>query len=203
LKKHIISAITVSALATAVCFSSLADTSLAAKQLKINKKTITLKKGQKYTLKIKNTTKKVTWRTSKKKVATVSKKGVVTAKKKGTAYITAKVVNRKFKCKVTVVKKTTTVTNTSNTDNTKPGTSATPKPTNPKQTPKPTTKPKATSKPKATTKPTAKPTVKPTTKPQNTATPKPTPTPNPDSLIANPPVEDPKHRDDGWVPGWY
>ncbi len=44
----------------------------------------------------------------------------------------------------------------------------------------------------------AKTTPKPTTKPKVT----PRPTKNPNSIVSNP-TENPKHRDDGWVPGWY
>ena len=44
----------------------------------------------------------------------------------------------------------------------------------------------------------AKTTPKPTTKPKVT----PKPTKNPNSIGSNP-TENPKHRDDGWVPGWY
>lgn len=74
----------------------------AAKKVSISKTKLTLAVGKKATLKMKNTSKKVTWKTSKKAVATVSKKGVVTAKKKGTAVITATVGGKTYKCKVTV-----------------------------------------------------------------------------------------------------
>ena len=69
---------------------------------KISKKKVTLLTGQKVTLKVTGTKKKVTWSSSKKSVATVTKKGKVTAKKKGTATITAKVGAKKLKCKITV-----------------------------------------------------------------------------------------------------
>ena len=82
--------------------------------VRINKKSVTLIKGQKLTLKISGTKKKVKWTTSKKSVATVSSKGKVTAKKKGNAVITAKIGKKKYKCKVKVEtpsinKKTTTL----------------------------------------------------------------------------------------------
>ena len=70
--------------------------------VKINKKKVTLIKGQTTTLKISGTKKKAKWSSSKKSVATVSSKGKVTAKKKGTATITAKIGNKKYTCKVTV-----------------------------------------------------------------------------------------------------
>lgn len=77
-------------------------TAEAAATPKISKTKLSVNVGKKYTLKVKNTKKKVKWSSSKKSVATVSAKGVVTAKKKGTATITAKVGNKKYTCKVTV-----------------------------------------------------------------------------------------------------
>lgn len=68
----------------------------------ISKKSITLQKGQTFTLKVNGTNQKVTWKSSNKNIATVSNKGKVTAKKKGSVIITAKVGNQKYKCKVTV-----------------------------------------------------------------------------------------------------
>lgn len=73
-----------------------------AAKVKINKTKYTMNKGEKYTLKISGTKKKVKWSTSNKKVATVSSKGKVTAKKKGKTTITAKVGGKKYKCKITV-----------------------------------------------------------------------------------------------------
>lgn len=74
----------------------------AASKVKLNKSKVTLYEGKTTTLKVKGTKKKVKWSSSKKSVATVSSKGKVKAKKKGTATITAKVGNKKYKCKVTV-----------------------------------------------------------------------------------------------------
>lgn len=93
------------------------------KQIKLNKKSVTLTEGKsiqlKYTLTPKNTTqKKVSWSTSNKKVAKVSNGGKVTSVKRGTATITVTVngTNKKARCKVTVVcnhkYKTTTVKST-------------------------------------------------------------------------------------------
>ncbi|MDR0519509.1 MAG: Ig-like domain-containing protein, partial [Clostridiales Family XIII bacterium] len=78
-------------------------------KVKLNKKTLTLKKGAKYTLKAtvtpKNATnKKLKWTSSNKKVVKVSSKGKVTALKKGTAIITVKTHNGKtYKCKIRVI----------------------------------------------------------------------------------------------------
>ena len=70
------------------------------------KKNVSLKKGQKLTLKpvISPLTsqEKVTYTSSNKKVATVSKKGVITAKKKGTAKITVKSGKKSYVIKVKV-----------------------------------------------------------------------------------------------------
>ena len=68
----------------------------------INKKSITLNVGKKYTLKVKGTKKRIIWSSNKKSVVTVSSKGVVKAVKKGNAVITAKYGKRKLTCKVTV-----------------------------------------------------------------------------------------------------
>lgn len=76
--------------------------SVQAASVKLNKKKLTLKVGQTYTLKVKGTKKKVKWSSSKKSVVKVNSKGKITAKKKGTATITAKVGSKKYKCKVTV-----------------------------------------------------------------------------------------------------
>jgi hypothetical protein len=77
----------------------------AAPKVKLNKKKVTLYVGKSTTLKLKGTKQKVKWSSNKKSVATVSSKGKVKAKKKGTATITAKVGKKKYKCKVTVKKK--------------------------------------------------------------------------------------------------
>lgn len=69
---------------------------------KISKKSVTLIKGQKTTLKVTGTKSKVKWSSNKKSVAAVSSKGKVTAKKKGTATISAKVGAKKLTCKVIV-----------------------------------------------------------------------------------------------------
>lgn len=77
----------------------------------INKKTLSIKQGAKYQLKLKNTTQKVKWSTNKKSVATVSAKGVVTGKKPGKVTITARVANGPaYKCVVTVKKVKPTLT---------------------------------------------------------------------------------------------
>ncbi len=77
----------------------------AAKTPKISKKKLTLSVGEKATLKVTGTSKKVSWSSSNKKVAAVSAKGVVTAKKAGSAKITAKVAGKKLVCSVTVAKR--------------------------------------------------------------------------------------------------
>lgn len=77
------------------------------KVFKLNKKSLKLKKGKSYKLKLtyspKSYGKKLTWKSSKKKVAKVSKKGVVKALKKGKTTITVKnKAGKKATCKVTV-----------------------------------------------------------------------------------------------------
>lgn len=73
-----------------------------AAKVKLSKKSTTLEVGQKKTIKVKGTTKKVTWSSSDKKIATVNSKGKITAKSEGTCKITAKVGSKKLTCKVTV-----------------------------------------------------------------------------------------------------
>ena len=78
-----------------------------ATAVSLNKTAVTIKKGKTFKLKAtltpKNSTDKVTYKSSKKNVATVDKKGVIKAKKKGTATITVKTASgKKATCKVTV-----------------------------------------------------------------------------------------------------
>lgn len=160
-----------------------AKTADAAKTPKLSKKQITLKVGQKKTLKVKYTKKKVTWSSSKKKIATVSKKGVVRAKKAGKATITAKVGKKKFKCKVTVKAKSTKVTpkptkkpsvpsktsSPQNPEPTKPSDNGKPGEPGGQNPAAPTGAPGASSNPGPTAVPTAKPTAKPTATPNPNA----------------------------------
>ena len=81
---------------------SMQMTVMAANSPSINKKSATLTVGKTLQLKMKNTTRKVSWSSSNKKVATVTSKGKVKAIKAGTAKITAKVSGKKYTCKVTV-----------------------------------------------------------------------------------------------------
>ena len=73
----------------------------------INKKSVTLTKGQKFTLKLKGTNQKIKWRSSRKDIVSVNSKGIATAKKVGKATITATVLNKKYKCNITVKAKQT------------------------------------------------------------------------------------------------
>ena len=116
----------------------------------MNVTSLTLNKGQQYTLKLKGVKGKAKWTTSKKSVVAVKtakngKSAVITAKKQGSATITATVGKKKLVC-VVKVKGTTAVV-----------------------TPQPTTAPKPTESPKP----------QPTTSPKPTETPNPTPTETP------------------------
>ena len=83
----------------------------AAAKPKISNTKVTLTVGKTKTLSVKNVSKKqkkkIKWSTSKKSVATVSKSGKVKAKKAGKATITAKLGKKKYRCVVTVKKKST------------------------------------------------------------------------------------------------
>lgn len=58
-----------------------------------------------YNLILENNHSKIKWSSSNKKIASVNSKGVVLAKKTGSATITARAGNKKYQCKITVVKK--------------------------------------------------------------------------------------------------
>ena len=77
----------------------------AAQKPKLNKKSATIYVGKTVKLKVKGNRKKVKWSSSNKKVAAVSSKGKVKGKKAGKATITAKVGNKKLKCKIIVKQK--------------------------------------------------------------------------------------------------
>ena len=101
-----------------LCFSLVltpmlsGEQALAKKKISLNRTKGTVTVGKQLKLKVKGTTKKVTWKSQKKKIATVSKKGVVTGLKAGKTNITAKVAGKKLVCKVTVkAKKKETGTN--------------------------------------------------------------------------------------------
>lgn len=89
---------------------------------KLNTKKISIKVGQKKTIKVKNASKKATWSIkSGKKVVSLSKKKkasvVVKGKKAGKAVVLAKVAKKKLTCKVTVTKKVDTKTTPTPSDN--------------------------------------------------------------------------------------
>lgn len=73
-----------------------------AASIKISAKSVSLKVGSTKTLKLKNTKKKPTWKSSNTKVATVNGNGKVKAVGKGTVTITASLGTKNYTCKVTV-----------------------------------------------------------------------------------------------------
>lgn len=80
---------------------------IKSKEITLKKKTLTLKKGKTYTLKAtmkpKNSTDTVKWKSSNKKVVSVTQKGKIKALKKGKATITVTTSSKKkATCKVTV-----------------------------------------------------------------------------------------------------
>lgn len=105
------------------------STSAASKKgsVKLNKKTVSMKEGNRFSLKVKKKNvkkvKSVKWSSANQKIASVSAKGVVKAKKKGKTKISCKVkylpkkskkiITAKLKCSVTVTgKKEAAVSNT-------------------------------------------------------------------------------------------
>ena len=112
---------------TGTTVASAAQTVVKKTKIALNKKKVTLEVKSKTKLKLNGASGKVKWSSSKKKIATVTKKGVVKARKVGKAVVTAKYKNKKYKCKVTVIKKkkanktaNTTTTTTSTTVNNGP-----------------------------------------------------------------------------------
>ena len=94
------------ALAVSMCTSMVPDVNAAS--IRMNKKKVTMKVGQKVQLKVKGSKAKVKWSSNKKTVASVTKSGRVFAKKVGKAKISAKVGTKKLICKV-IVKKNVSV----------------------------------------------------------------------------------------------
>lgn len=93
----------------ALGFSAFAGPVSAASKPALSKKTVSIKKGTRTTIKLKNVRKKVTWKSSNKKIVKVVKtkgryRNTVTIKglKKGTAYVTATLGKKKYRCKVKV-----------------------------------------------------------------------------------------------------
>lgn len=88
------------------CVSDAAK--VKTKKITLNKKSVTLKVGRTFKVKVKKVkprkaSKKVTFKTSAKKIATVSKKGVIKGVSKGKAIITVtSKSNKKAKAKVKV-----------------------------------------------------------------------------------------------------
>ncbi len=130
-------------LTAAMIFGVVIPSSPAAakkKAVKLSTKRISIKVGQKKTIKVKNTKKKAKWSVkSGKKNITLSKKKkksvVVKGKKAGKAVVVAKIGKKKLSCKVTVTKKKkVSVTN-------EPKVTPTPPVTNSKVTPTPTASP--------------------------------------------------------------
>ena len=87
----------------------------AKKKMSINKTKVTMDYDETYIISIKNPIQKVKWTSSNKKIATIkafnskNSKCKIFAHKKGKATITAKVGNKKFKCKVTIVNRETDI----------------------------------------------------------------------------------------------
>ncbi len=74
----------------------------AVTKITVSEKSLSLNKGDKVTLKIKGTTKKVVWGSYNKNIATVSSKGVVKAISAGNTTIVAVVSGSVYTCKVSV-----------------------------------------------------------------------------------------------------
>lgn len=82
-------------------FNGNASCKITVQEPKLNKTKLSLKLNSSYTLKLSGTNQMVTWASSNSKVVSVYD-GELEALNVGTSTITAKVLNKKFKCKVTV-----------------------------------------------------------------------------------------------------
>lgn len=78
--------------------------SLDVKNIEYNSvgQSVIIHKKSTFPLAVKNTNKKVKWKSNNTRIATVSKKGVITAVSKGETVVTATVSNKKYNCKVTI-----------------------------------------------------------------------------------------------------
>ncbi len=87
-----------------LCFGAFNSNAFARSKVKLNKKKVTICVNKVVKLKVKNTKKKVKWKSLNSKVASVNKKGKVKGRKVGKTTIFAKVGKKKLKCKVIVKK---------------------------------------------------------------------------------------------------
>lgn len=71
--------------------------------LKLNYSTVALRKKKSVTLKVKNNSKKITWKSANTKIAKIDDAGKITAKSEGKTKITAKVDGVKLVCRVYVL----------------------------------------------------------------------------------------------------
>lgn len=92
-------------IALTLIFGTVNFTSVDAASVKLNKSITFVRKGSPVKLKVKNTKKKVKWKSSNKKIATVSKKGVCTFKRDGECFAIAKVGGKTLKCHLVVTHK--------------------------------------------------------------------------------------------------
>ena len=131
------------------CISfSLPSEALAAKKPYISAKKLTLTVGKSKKLTIRRTSKKVSWKSSNPNLVIVTQNGKIKAKKAGKATITAKIKNKKYRCRVTVVPKSharkITISQTPvSSPSTQPNTTSVP--SNPTSSQPATTKPKSNS----------------------------------------------------------
>ncbi len=89
-----------------MCLALLSTSYGASGSPKLNKTKKTIRVGNSFTLRVKNTSKKVKWSVNNSKVLRIKSTGkykaTFTGVKKGSTTITAKVKGKKLKCKVTV-----------------------------------------------------------------------------------------------------
>ncbi len=156
----------------------------------LNKKTVTLQVKKNYTLKLNGNTQKVAWSSGNERVAYVDSKGKVTACSEGNTVITAKVGNKKFKCKIIV--KSEKISEVTATPIPEPTATPIPEPTAtpiPEPTATPIPEPTATPIPEPTAAPIPEPTATPIPEPTATPIPEPTATLTPEATVT--PIPEP------------
>ncbi len=104
LKKCVTRVLVFAMVMTSICSDASTYANAAAK-VKLNKTSLSLKKGKSAALTLKNNKATVKWSSSNAKIAAVSSIGKVKAKNYGIATVTAKANGKKYQCKVYVYKK--------------------------------------------------------------------------------------------------
>lgn len=101
------------------CFMNREGTNASAANVKLNKSKLSMVVGESMTLKLKNTKRKTTWKSTNVKIVVVNKNGKITALKNGRVKVIAKNAGKKYVCEISVKRQhRPNPTNKPKTDNT-------------------------------------------------------------------------------------